>query len=208
MRRTLCSWAIVIVGFAALAGGCATTPKGAPTNTDKATKTGKTDKTGETDKTDGKTKMPSALIGSTLPLKKLQQAKVKTVDAGGLVAVIIAPKGAMKAGDKLELTFELQNPQDTPGSFCDYHTPFEGIRNNLFELVDDKGKKYPYQGKMAKRAPPGLDDFWVVPPKSRVQVRFDLAEGYSLNAGTYTLRFAGNDISGLPASKPIKLVIE
>lgn len=135
-----------------------------------------------------------------LPEVALQPAKSVGIDAAGLVTAVTSPQAG-------KLVFEVSNPGDTPRTFCDYHTPFEGVRNNIFEVLDAKGAAVEYRGIMAKRVAPTLANHWTVPARSRATIEFDLTKAYGLAAGTYKIRFTGNDISGLPASAPLTFTV-
>lgn len=106
-----------------------------------------------------------------------------------------------------QVTLEVANTSDEKAEFCTYHTPFEGIRNNIF-VVERKGEELPYRGMMAKRAPPTKKDHRKLKPGSSVTSDpVDLAEVYELKKGSYTVRFRGGGVSGLPDSEPIELVV-
>ncbi|MES9902177.1 MAG: hypothetical protein ABW168_05775 [Sedimenticola sp.] len=128
------------------------------------------------------------------------------IDAAGLVVVLEGPARFIVGGE-MEMSFVLRNPLKVPRSFCDYHTPFEGIRNDIFEVIDGNGNRVEYEGIMARRIKPSASNFKTVPPRSYVRVLFDLSRGYSLRPGYYTVRFSGNGISGLPASDSITIEV-
>lgn len=104
---------------------------------------------------------------------------------------------------------EVFNPHPAPIEFCRAHTPFEGLRNDIFVVLDADGAEVPYRGMMAKRAPPGPDDCFPVGGGRHHEAEVDLAPGYALQPGvTYTVRYRGSDISRLPDSEPVELPIE
>jgi peptidyl-Lys metalloendopeptidase len=126
----------------------------------------------------------------------------KSIQADGLVVTLLP--GPTPTSVILQVT----NPTSTTKTFCDYHTPFEGLRNNIFEVRSDGGVSLDYRGMMAKRAPPRDEDFLDVPAgQSRASGPVDLLEGYALTAGTWQVRFSGNSISGLPASTTLPLSV-
>jgi hypothetical protein len=126
----------------------------------------------------------------------------KAIAAEGLVVTLLPGPSATS------VIMRVENPTATTKTFCDYHTPFEGLRNHLFEVRGADGVVVDYRGMMAKRAPPGDDDFLDVPAGgSRQSDPVDLREGYALTTGTWTVRFAGNSISGLPASTTLTLTV-
>lgn len=104
------------------------------------------------------------------------------------------------------LAFTVHNPTDADRTFCTYHTPFEGLRNDIL-VVRRSGRRVPYAGIMAKRAPPGPDDFRTLAAGESASVSFALTDGYALEPGTYNVLFAGNDVSGLPPSSSVILTL-
>jgi len=190
------------LGAMLLMAGC--TPKSNAPPTDPKTPTATP--AGTASSTPPKSGKTGQDLKGELMLVKLLPAKKTEQDTEGLKTSIQGPVTS-KAGESIKLHFLVRNPDEAPRTFCDYHSPFEGIRNNIFEVKDAQGKVLPYQGMMAKRAAPSLSNFWTVPPKSKVRVLFDLSKGYTLPAGSYTLRFSGNGISGLPASESVSIQI-
>lgn len=108
----------------------------------------------------------------------------------------------LDATDSGELLFTVLNPTDGPRTFCTYHTPFEGLRNDIL-VVRSAGQRVPYAGVLAKRMPPGPDDYRTLGPGEDASVSFPLADGYTLEPGSYNVLFAGNEVSGLPASPAV-----
>ncbi|MCB9670766.1 MAG: hypothetical protein H6734_14895 [Alphaproteobacteria bacterium] len=113
----------------------------------------------------------------------------------------------LEAGTGTEVTMTVVNTGPDRGTFCTYHTPFEGIRNDIF-VVERDGRELDYRGMMAKRAPPGPEDFRTVAAGGSVgPVTVDLSRGYALGPGTWSVRYRGTGISGLPDSNPVELVV-
>lgn len=126
----------------------------------------------------------------------------KSIQADGLVVTLLP------GPTPTSVILQVQNPTSTTKTFCDYHTPFEGLRNDIFEVRGDGGVALDYRGMMAKRAPPGDDDFLDVPAGGvRQSDPLDLSGGYALKAGTWQVRFSGDSISGLPASTTLTLSV-
>lgn len=122
--------------------------------------------------------------------------------------VTLLPADALTA-DHLELRMRVKNPTSKPQKFCTYHTLFEGLRNDLFEVKRADGSALEYRGMMAKRAPPDADDFITLAPgEARVSDAVDVSEGYAFTPGTFSVVFTGGSISGLPASKPLSLTVK
>lgn len=109
--------------------------------------------------------------------------------------------------DSTRVMLEVTNTSGAKAEFCTYHTPFEGIRNDIF-VVERDGEELPYRGMMAKRAPPTKKDHRTLKPGASITSEaVDLSETYALKSGTYTVRFRGGGVSGLPDSAPIELVV-
>ena len=90
--------------------------------------------------------------------------------------------------------------------FCKYHTPFEGIQNNIFDVW--KGQtEIPYVGMLKKRIPPSEKDYVKLAPNKEVSCEVAL-DGYDMTQkGRYKLQFSGNLISGLPESNVVEFEI-
>ncbi len=101
----------------------------------------------------------------------------------------------------------VSNPTSATLEFCRYHTPFEGIANNIFVVRSVDGEDIAYRGKMKKRAPPGRSDYVKVRPGKTTSAEVDLAEGWTLVPGEYDVSYRGTTISGLPDSPPLRIVV-
>ena len=123
--------------------------------------------------------------------------------------VTILPPDALTVGQPIELRMRVKNATAKPQKFCTYHTLFEGLRNDLFEVKRADGSELEYRGMMAKRAPPDADDFITLAPgEERTSDAVDISEGYAFTPGTFSVVFTGGSISGLPASKPITVSVQ
>jgi hypothetical protein len=117
----------------------------------------------------------------------------------GLTTELVAAKGPGF------VAFRVTNTSLRDQEYCVFHTPFEGLRNDIFEVWVD-GVAVPYTGVMAKRAPPTRADIReLAPHQSSDWVELDLREGYAIGDGAVTARFRGGAISGLPASPTVAL---
>lgn len=148
---------------------------------------------------------PSAPGEAASPSEENAVKKPPRIDAEGLVVRVDPPETFASEGPAL-LTFTVANPTDRARVFCTYHTPFEGIRNDIF-VVTAAGAEVPYRGMMAKRAAPGPEDFLVMPPGSARQAQVDLREGYALPPGLVTVAYRGTAISGLPDSNTATVAV-
>lgn len=104
---------------------------------------------------------------------------------------------------------KVENHGATEAYFCNYHTPFEGVRNIFLQVIGPKGKEIDYRGMMAKRLAPGPEHYIRLEPGTSTEVEFDPSEAYSFaQSGLYRLKFIGNEsINGLPDSEEIRINI-
>lgn len=109
--------------------------------------------------------------------------------------------------EAITIHMKVANISDEKDQFCDYHTPFEGIQNNIFTIYRGK-KEVEYQGKMKKRIPPTDKDYIKLKPGKSTKCSVEL-DGYDLSKkGSYTIQFTGNMISGLPGSNVVSFEIK
>jgi peptidyl-Lys metalloendopeptidase len=128
-------------------------------------------------------------------------AKKIKIDADGLMVELTA-----EAGTTVSMT--VSNTTGARKIFCTYHTPFEGIRNEIFEVTNAGGDEIPYAGMMAKRAAPGPEDYVTLANGAFESAEVDLTDGYDLETpGDYTVKFAGNMISGLEESNEVRVTV-
>lgn len=109
----------------------------------------------------------------------------------------------------LMVRFTVNNPTKDTLRFTAYHTPFEGFISKFLTVTDIEGKEVSYHGPMVKRVmPPPADTYHTLAPGQTESVTFDLQKGYKIaNAGTYTLQYNGERISGIANGSPITIVI-
>lgn len=109
--------------------------------------------------------------------------------------------------DDLSLRLVVENSTQERRQFCVYHSPFEGIRNNIFIVQDAQGNELDYHGKMAKRVPPGKKDFIILKAGASKSVDFSPEDAYEFSPGKYTIQFRGSDISMLPNSNAVSFSV-
>ncbi|MCP3168418.1 protease [Myxococcus qinghaiensis] len=99
----------------------------------------------------------------------------------------------VKAGEPVELVFKLTNPTKEPLYVLKWHTPLEGIRNDIFLVSrDGAASALPYGGPMMKRAPPTASSYATLAPGESVEGTVDVAPAYGLQEpGTYRITFQG-----------------
>lgn len=107
-----------------------------------------------------------------------------------LDCVLEAPK-TVKAGQPVEVVFRLSNPTSMPLYVLDWHTPLEGLLNDIFQVKRD-GTELSYSGPMMKRGDPGADEYVTVQPGASVEGRVDVALAYDFTKpGRYRIAFRG-----------------
>ncbi|XXF76703.1 protease [Myxococcaceae bacterium GXIMD 01537] len=120
-----------------------------------------------------------------------------------LTCALSAP-AQMRAGEPVEVRFRLSNPTAKPLSVLKWHTPLEGLLNNIFEVTRD-GTDIPYQGPMFKRADPSADSYATVPAGGSVEAPVEVSLGYEMKApGRYRIAFRGGlmDVISEPSAVP------
>lgn len=92
-----------------------------------------------------------------------------------------------------QIEFTIINTSTKEQQICMFHTPFEGIKADIFEIKDSLGNRFPYKGVMVKRAKPEKNNFIIVKPGESKSVIISLSPSYILERETlYTIKFIGN----------------
>ena len=117
------------------------------------------------------------------------------------VVVTTSVAAPASAKDGIVVTVTVRNDSATPQKFCAYHTPFEQIKNDLFEIVDAKNLGVEYRGVLARRVPPGPKDYITLAPRASKSATVDIRDAYPMSPGSYKIRQRGNDINLLPVSE-------
>ena len=117
-------------------------------------------------------------------------------------------KNTFQVGESIVVNFLVKNNTNSSFEFCPWQTPLEKeLTANCFEIIY-KGEVLPYNGKMVKRRPPTKEDNSILKPKASRTQTVNINEAYNLDKpGTYTIRFLGRAINGLPNSEPIHFSI-
>lgn len=123
--------------------------------------------------------------------------------------VTLLPAEGLTAGKPIQFRQRVRNSTGVELKFCRYHTLFEGLRNDVLDVKNGDGIDLDYRGMMAKRAPPGPEDFITVAPGAEVVSEWvDVSEGYAFTAGKFTVVFPGGGISELPSSSSIVVEVK
>ena len=97
-----------------------------------------------------------------------------------LVAGIESEYQLYQEQDAVLLRFTLRNTTQTRLHFLKWGTPFEGFKNDMFQITCS-GASIPYQGILVTRGPIQEKDYLVIEPDSELTVTVDLAEGYAFH---------------------------
>lgn len=126
-----------------------------------------------------------------------------------LYAILECETATPHLTDSLIINFTVTNPTKDTLKFTAYHTPFEGMISKFLTVKDADGNEASYLGPMAKRMmPPPADTYHTLAPGQSESVRFDLKKGYKIEkAGTYTIQYNGELISGVANGQAIKVDI-
>jgi peptidyl-Lys metalloendopeptidase len=114
---------------------------------------------------------------------------------------------SLRAAQPAELVFALTNAGDDVVQVLNWQTPFEGIKAPMFTVERD-GVEMEYRGPMLKRSAPRKQDYLMLKPGERRQVKINLADAWSVDApGDYTITYSAQlfDVIAGPASAPRKL---
>ncbi len=128
-----------------------------------------------------------------------------TSSPGASLVVTLQPSQEVPTGIRLEVS----NPNQGPVSFCRYQTPFEGVVDDIFEVRAADGSELPFRGPILQTATCEKEDWFAVAPGRFHIAEVDLAEGYPLQVGqVYLVRYRGSDVSTLPPSDWLDLIVD
>lgn len=110
-----------------------------------------------------------------------------------------------QAAGAASVRFTLTNRGDRPVSVLKWHTPLEGIQNDIFDIVRE-GKPVPHVGRLVKRGQPTAEDFVTLGPGETASAVVDLGEAYAFpEPGRYEVRY-DPPLTGI--SRPDRLAAE
>jgi hypothetical protein len=120
----------------------------------------------------------------------------------------LAPAGNRFTTNSVPLVFTVINKGNNTQRFCKWETPFEPKLGKYFEIVNEKGEEATFKGAMARRVmPPPAEAYMQVPAHKNLATTINLADNYTLTAGTYTIKYTGGGISGLNPANEVKITI-
>lgn len=123
-----------------------------------------------------------------------------------LECALSAP-ASVRAGQPVELRFQLTNRTAQPLFVLTWRTPLEGLWGNDFQVTRD-GTEVPYQGPMKKRGNPSAEHYVTIAPGASVDGKVDLSQAYELKQpGRYRIAFQGRllDVAEKQADVPRSL---
>ncbi|PWG79315.1 protease [Pararcticibacter amylolyticus] len=149
------------------------------------------------------------LIGGLLAVGcKTRKESGSGLESGSGPVVKLQTAGAPVNADSVMLTFVVYNHSDTVQHFCKWDTPFEPLLGKYLSVTDKAGTEADYKGAMARRVmPPPSESYILVNPHDSVSATFNLAKGYAVKPGSYTVRYIASGLSGLQAGNELKVVV-
>ncbi|WP_375773566.1 protease [Archangium gephyra] len=110
--------------------------------------------------------------------------------AATLECVLSVPP-SVRAGEPVELRFQLTNRTAQPLYVLKWRTPLEGLMGKDFEVTRD-GAEVPFLGRMVKRGNPPADAYVTLAPGASVDAKVDLSQAYEMKQpGRYRIAFQG-----------------
>ncbi|HYH96441.1 protease [Hyalangium sp.] len=110
--------------------------------------------------------------------------------AESLICTMSVPQ-RLQAGAPVELVFRLSNLTPQPLFVLSWHTPLEGLLNDIFHVTRD-GTELPYTGEMMKRGPPAASAYVTLAPGSSAEAQVELSQAYDFKQpGKYRIEFRG-----------------
>ena len=98
-------------------------------------------------------------------------------------------KKEYRASDREILTYTLINNSKDPVNVLKWHTPFEGIEDNIFK-VTRQGQEAVYLGIIKKRGLPIPEDYVSINANESISTKIDLTEFYDISqSGRYHINY-------------------
>jgi peptidyl-Lys metalloendopeptidase len=120
--------------------------------------------------------------------------------AGDLSARLSAGTSSFGAQSEVSLTITLTNVSGHAVSLLSWHTPAEGLKDELLEVTLN-GAPVAYTGRHYKRAAPRAEDFLTLAPGESLTRTVGLSDAYDLSqSGRYAVSFSGSHHAENPAA--------
>jgi peptidyl-Lys metalloendopeptidase len=104
---------------------------------------------------------------------------------------VLSVPPSVRAGEPVELRFQLTNRTAQPLYVLTWRTPLEGLLGNDFQVTRE-GTEVPYQGPMVKRGNPQAEDYAALAPGASVDAKVELSLAYEMKQpGRYRIAFRG-----------------
>jgi peptidyl-Lys metalloendopeptidase len=117
--------------------------------------------------------------------QKENPAMVATLDC------VVSVPASVRAGEPVQLRFQLTNRTAQPLSVLKWRTPLEGLMGKDFQVTRD-GTEVAYQGRMVKRGNPSADAYVTLAPGASVDAQVELSQAYEMKQpGRYRIAFHG-----------------
>ena len=141
------------------------------------------------------------------PGKTIRQETAQKPTSGKL-QTRLGSTGNSFTTDSIQLSFTVINNADTAQRFCKWETPFEPRLGKYFEIKDNQGNEPEFKGAMARRVmPPPAETYITVQAHDSLLTLFNLAEKYTVQPGTYSIKYSGGGVSGLDAGNEMNITI-
>ncbi|HZI03138.1 MAG TPA: protease [Archangium sp.] len=110
--------------------------------------------------------------------------------AATLECVVSVPP-SVRAGEPVELRFQLTNRTAQPLYVLKWRTPLEGLMGKDFQVTRD-GTEVDFKGRMVKRGNPSAEAYLTLAPGASADARVDLSQAYDMTKpGRYRIEFNG-----------------
>lgn len=129
-----------------------------------------------------------------------------SADTAHLQTRLSLPAATVSA-DSAMITFTVVNPSNQPQRFCKWETPFDRL-GKYFDIQNGQGTEATFKGAMARRVmPPPAEAYITVPAHDSTTTTINLARNYTLQTGTYTVKYVGGGVSGLNAGNEVRVEV-
>lgn len=128
-----------------------------------------------------------------------------------LNVVLNMTQPSYNVGSPITLRFVLKNNSSEAIQLCTLNSPaYQNIWTNCFRIRDNHGNAIPFIGQTENYTGAIKDKHLITIEGNEMQIyTIDIRTSYQLNtAGTYTIRFIGDNINSFPNSLPARFIIK